>query len=310
MLGLMQHSQLLVSKFMDHAALNHRKTEVISLLPEGGQLRTNYGEIDFRSRKLSQALERLGIKFGDCVATMAWNSHRHLETWFGTFGMGAVTHTVNPRLFKEQLIYIINHAEDRVLFFDITFLELVEQLAPSLTTIEHYILMVGPDQMPVASPLDLLCFENLLAQEDGGLIWPDFDENTACSLCYTSGTTGNPKGVLYSHRSNYLHTMTTMAQDGIGIGARETLLQVVPMFHANAWGVPFAAVASGTKLILNGPHTDVETLHNLIIAEKVTQTGAVPTIWSNMRPSSSGCQYRPGNPLTRLLFIVHNGTLI
>lgn len=282
MLGQMQNWPLLVSKFLDHAAINHPTREIVSMLPEGGEFRYDYGGLSLRSKKCAQALARLGIELGDRVATLAWNTHRHMETWNGISGMGAVTHTVNPRLFPEQLIYILNHAEDRVLFLDITFVPLIEKIAGDLETIEHYVILVGKDHMPETSLENAVCYEEFIEAEDGNYQWPSFDENTACALCYTSGTTGNPKGVLYSHRSNFLHTLLALTGDTLGIGALSVILPVVPMFHANAWGIPYAASGAGAKLVLNGPHHDPEFLHNLIVREKVTVTAAVPTIWMGM----------------------------
>ncbi|WP_262691062.1 long-chain fatty acid--CoA ligase [Kordiimonas aestuarii] len=282
MLGQMQDWPLLVSKFIEHAAINHPKREIVSMLPEGGQFRYTYAEHEVRAKKCAQALQKLGVKFGDRVATLAWNSHRHMEIWFGASGMGAVTHTVNPRLFPEQLVYIMNHAEDKVLMLDITFVPLIEAIAGHLTSIEHYVIMVGKDKMPETSLKGALSYEELVEAEDGNYSWPEFDENTACGLCYTSGTTGNPKGVLYSHRSNFLHTLLALAGDTLGITSTSVILPVVPMFHANAWGIPFAAAGSGAKLVLNGPHHDPDTLHNLIVEEGITVTAAVPTVWLGM----------------------------
>jgi fatty-acyl-CoA synthase len=278
----MQDWPLLVSKFIDHAAVNHPRREIVGLLPEGGKFKYDYAEMSVRSKKCAQALERIGINMGDRVATLAWNSHRHAEIWFGASGMGAVTHTVNPRLFPEQLIYIMNHAEDRLLFVDITFVPIIEKIASELKTIEHYVIMVGREHMPETSLPNVLSYEEFIGAESGDYTWPSFDENTACSLCYTSGTTGNPKGVLYSHRSNFLHTLLALAGDTLGVGGQSTILPVVPMFHANAWGIPYAAAGSGAKIAFNGPHHDPETLHQLMMDEDVTVTAAVPTVWLGM----------------------------
>jgi fatty-acyl-CoA synthase len=278
----MQDWPLLVTKFLDHAAENHGSREVFSVLPEGGEFRYTYAEMAVRAKKAAQAFERMGIKHGDRVATLAWNTHRHVELWFAASGMGGVTHTVNPRLFPEQLIYIMNHAEDRVLCLDITFVPLIEKIAPHLKTIEKFIIMVGKDHMPETCLENTVSYEELLEAEDGNYEWPKLDENTACGLCYTSGTTGNPKGVLYSHRSNFLHTLLALAGDTLGVGALTAILPVVPMFHANAWGIPYAAAGAGAKLVLNGPVHDPETLHMLIEREGVTVTAAVPTVWMGM----------------------------
>lgn len=282
MLGQMQDWPMLVSKFLEHAEINHPRREIVGLLPEGGKFRYDYAACAKRARKCAQALERLGIKMGDRVATLAWNSHRHMEIWYGASGMGAVTHTVNPRLFPEQLSYIMNHAEDRVLMLDVTFVPLIEAIAEHLTTIEHYVIMVGRDHMPETKLPNVLCYEELLDAEDGDFIWPTFDENTACGLCYTSGTTGNPKGVLYSHRSNFLHTLLAISGDTLGIRSTSVILPVVPMFHANAWGIPFAAAATGAKIAFNGPHHEPEPLHTLCMDEEVTVSAAVPTVWAGM----------------------------
>ncbi len=282
MLGQMQDWPLLVSKLLEQGELNHPNREIFSMLPEGGEFRYTFKDLGLRAKKCAQGLERLGMKLGDRVATLAWNTHRHVELWFAASGMGGVTHTVNPRLFPEQLIYIMNHAEDRVLFLDITFIPLIEKLAPQLKTIEHYVIMVGRKDMPETSLPNVLCYEEFIEAEDGDYSWPQFDENTASGLCYTSGTTGNPKGVLYSNRSNFLHTLTTLQADTLGINSQTVILPVVPMFHANAWGIPYAAAAAGSKLVLNGPHHDPETLHKLLIREKVTLTAAVPTVWMQM----------------------------
>ncbi len=281
MLGLMQDWPLLISKMLEHAEINHPRRELMGLLPEGGEFRYTYADMALRARKCAEALQSLDVKFGDCVATLCWNSHRHMEAWFGISGMGGVTHTVNPRLFAEQIAYIINHAEDKVLMYDITFHPLVEKLAPQLKSVRHYICMVGKEHLPESS-LNVLSYEELISAEKGLYSWPEFDENTACGLCYTSGTTGNPKGVLYSHRSNFLHTLLVLGKDTLGIGSTTSILPVVPMFHANAWGIPFAACASGAKIAFNGPHHDPETLHKLIIDEDVNFTAAVPTVWLGM----------------------------
>lgn len=293
MLGQMQNWPLLMSKMLDHAENNFATREIVSMLPEGGQFRYTYKDMALRARKLAQALERLGVNKSERVATMMWNTHRHVEAWYAIGGMGAVCHTINPRLFAEQIVYIAGHAQDKVLIFDVTFAPLIEALAPQMPSVKYFICAVGREHMPATKLDNMLCFEDLLAAEDGTYVWPTMDENTACGLCYTSGTTGHPKGVLYSHRSNFLHTLLALGVDTLGISATGTLLPVVPMFHANAWGFPLAATLSGAKMVLNGPHHDPETLHNLIIDEEVTLTGAVPTIWQAMlnylQATGKGC---------------------
>ena len=282
MLGQMQDWPLLVSKFLTHAEINHPKREIFSMLPEGGEFSYDNERMAQRARQCAQALARHGINNGDRVGTLAWNSHRHVEIWFAASGMGAVTHTINPRLFPEQLVYIINHAEDRVLCLDITFVPLIEKIADQLTSVEKYIIMVGADHMPDTTLPNAVPYEEFIGAEDGNFQWPTLDENSACGLCYTSGTTGHPKGVLYSHRSNFLHTLVALAGDTLGITAKSVILPVVPMFHANAWGIPYAAAGSGAKLVLNGPHHEPDVLHELMMRHGITVTAAVPTVWLGM----------------------------
>ena len=277
--GTMQDWPLLVWRLIDHAAVNHPRREVVTLTVEGGVHRSNWLEIRDRARRVAQSLARLGIQPGDRVATLAWNTHRHVESWYGISGMGAVAHTINPRLFEEQIVYIANHAADRVLFFDLSFLALVERLAPQLPSIEHFVLMTDRAHMPSSSPLDLLCFEDMIAASDGDFAWAQLDENAPAGLCYTSGTTGNPKGVQYSHRSNVLHAMAASMHDVFSMSATSIVLPVAPMFHANAWAIPYVAATVGAKLVLNGPNFDAPTLHRLIIDEGVTLALAVPTVW-------------------------------
>jgi len=282
MLGSMQDWPLLVWKLIDHAAINHPTREIVTQTVEGPLHRSNWLEVHGRAKRIAQALTELGVGQGDRVATLAWNTHRHIECWYAISGMGAVAHTINPRLFQDQIVYIANHAEDRVLFFDLTFLKLVEEVAPRLMTVEHYVLMTDRAHMPADSSLKLLCYEDLLAGRDGDFAWARLDENAPAGLCYTSGTTGNPKGVLYSHRSNVLHTWGACQVDTLAMSSRTTVLPVVPMFHANAWGVPYAAAAVGAKIVMGGPNNDAETLHRLIVDEGVTLTAAVPTVWLGM----------------------------
>lgn len=282
MLGGMQDWPLLIGRFLDYAATNHPRVEVVTKAVEGGIHRYNYADMHLRSRKLAQALRRLGIKEADTVGTLGWNTYRHVETWFAAAGVGGIYHTINPRLFPDQIEYIINHAEDKSLLIDLTFVPLVEALKDKLQGIKSYIIMTDRDHMPQTTLPNVLCYEELLAAEDGDYSWLEVDENSACGLCYTSGTTGDPKGVLFSHRSNYLHTMVVIAKNSIEIGADDSFMPIVPMFHANAWGIPFAAAAAGAKFVLNGPCHDPEELQQYIIDEGVTGTAAVPTIWTAM----------------------------
>jgi fatty-acyl-CoA synthase len=277
--GLMQDRPLLISSLVEHAATFHPTTEIVSRLPEGHEHRTNWGELCLLSRQVAQAMQVLGVKPGDRVGTLAWNSFRHLALYFGVSGSGAVLHTVNPRLFPEQIDYIINHAEDQVLFFDVTFAALVVQLAPLLKSVKHFVVMTDRAHMPDIALPNLHCFDELMATQSTSYTWPEFDERSASSLCYTSGTTGNPKGVLYSHRSTLLHTLMELAPDTFGISSAETLLLIVPMFHANAWGAPYAAAMVGAKLVLPGPHLDGESIFKLMQQERVTFSQGVPTVW-------------------------------
>ena len=281
MLGTMQDWPLLVSKLIDHAAIYHGQREIVSLSCEGPKHRTNWATVRGRARQVAGALRRLGMQPSDRIATLAWNTWRHVESWYGISGMGGVAHTINPRLFEEQIIYIANHAEDRVLFFDLTFVKLVEKLAPSLSTIEHFVLLTDRAHMPESS-LNLLCYEDLLAAESVDAPWTDVPENAPAGLCYTSGTTGNPKGVQYSHRSNVLHAMAACATDVFAMGARTVVLPIAPMYHANAWSIPYTAAAAGAKLVMGGPNFDPPALHKLIVEEEVDLALAVPTIWLGM----------------------------
>jgi fatty-acyl-CoA synthase len=282
MLGGMQHWPLLVWKLIDHAAINHGGREIVSLPVEGGEHRSTWSELRGRALKMAQALQRLGIEQGDRVATLAWNTHRHIECWYGISGMGAVAHTVNPRLFEDQIVYIINHAGDRVLFFDLSFMDLVERIAPRLDSVEHFVVLTDAAHLPARSGIDLIAYEDLISASDGDFSWAELDEDAPAGLCYTSGTTGNPKGVLYSHRSNVLHTLGSLSADAIGLKSTSVVLPVVPMYHANAWGIPYSAAAAGAKLVLAGAHFDAETLHGLILSEGVNLTAAVPTVWLGM----------------------------
>ena len=279
MQGLMQNWPLRVSTIIDHAARFHGDREIVTRTIEGPIARTTYGQVHLRARKVAQALTRLGIREGDIVATMAWNTARHLEAWYGIMGMGAVCHTLNPRLFAEQLVYIINHAEDKVIFLDLTFVPILEGIADKLPNVKVYVVMTDRAHMPETKLPNALCFEEIVEAENGAFKWAEVDENAACGLCYTSGTTGNPKGVLYSHRSNVLHSMAANMGDALGMKCADTILPVVPMFHANAWGIAFAAPAVGAKIVMPGANMDGESIYELLDKEQVTATAAVPTVW-------------------------------
>ncbi|WP_420473615.1 3-(methylthio)propionyl-CoA ligase [Noviherbaspirillum sp. ST9] len=279
MLGLMQDRPLLISSLIEHAAAYHPEREIVARTVEGTIHRTNYAEVHCRAKRVANALGTLGIALSDRVGTLAWNTHRHLELYFGVSGSGAVLHTVNPRLFPEQIEYIINHAEDKVLFFDTTFAPLVEKLASKLKSVTHFIAMTDRAHMPVLDVPNLLCYEDLLAEQSEEYTWPEFDERSASSLCYTSGTTGNPKGVLYSHRSTVLHSLMECAPDTFGVCSSMCILLAVPMFHANAWGMPYATAMVGAKVVMPGPHLDGQSLYELMRDEGVTFSQAVPTVW-------------------------------
>ncbi len=279
MLGLMQDWPLLCHRIIDHAALNHGNRQVISRSIEGPIHTTNYREIRARALRVAQRLERDGIKLGDRVATLAWNTWRHLESWYGILGIGAVYHTINPRLFPEQIVWIINHAEDRVMMTDLTFVPLLEKIADKLPTIERYIIFTDRAHMPATTLRNAVAYEDWIAEVDGDFAWKTFDENTAAGMCYTSGTTGNPKGVVYSHRSNVLHTMLSLQPDAIGISSRDVIMPIVPMFHANSWGLAFSAPMAGAAMVMPGAKLDGASVYELLNDYKVTCTGAVPTVW-------------------------------
>jgi len=278
--GLMMDMPLLISSLIRHADRHHGDTEIVSKRVEGDLHRYTYREAHTRARRLAKALGRLGLKMHDRAGTLAWNGYRHFEIYYAVAGTGSVIHTINPRLFPEQIVYIANHAEDQVLFFDLTFLPLVEKLAPMLKTVKHYVLMTDRAHMPEKSAIPgLKCYEELLAAEDDGYVWPEFDERTAACLCYTSGTTGNPKGVLYHHRSTTLHAYGGALPDVLNLSSRDVVLPVVPMFHVNAWGLPYSCAAMGTKLVFPGQHLDGKSLHELFETERVTMSAGVPTVW-------------------------------
>jgi acyl-CoA synthetase (AMP-forming)/AMP-acid ligase II len=280
MLGLMQDRPLLISQLIDFAATYHGDTEIVSRSVEGPIHRYTYRDARKRAKQMAEALIALGIKPGDRIGTLAWNGYRHFELYYAISGMGAVCHTINPRLFPEQIAYIVNHAEDQVLFVDVNILPLVEKLAPVMKGVRHIVAMTDRTHLPANCTIpDLLVYEELIADKPGTYEWPELDERTASSLCYTSGTTGNPKGVLYHHRSTLLHAYASALPDGIGISARDSVLPVVPMFHVNAWGLPYSGCLAGAKLVFPGAALDGASLYELFEKEGVTVTAGVPTVW-------------------------------
>jgi len=302
----MQNWPLTVDKILDHAKAWHGDREVVSRSVEGPIVRTTYAEVHARAKRLSNALKGLGIQPGDRVATLAWNTARHIEAWYGIMGMGAVCHTLNPRLFAEQLCYIINHAEDKIIFTDLTFVELLGQNWRNAPCVKHIVVMTDREGMKGVNLPGALCYEDLIEQNSADCEWGGFDENTAAGLCYTSGTTGNPKGVLYSHRSNFLHTIITMTRDVMNLGATEVVLPVVPMFHANAWGLALSCPASGAKMVMPGQKLDGASVYELIESEGVTFSAAVPTVWqmllAHLRETKA--------PLTTLKRVVIGGSAV
>jgi len=275
----MMDMPLLVSSIIVHADRSHGDAEIVSRTVEGPIHRYTYAEAHKRSKRLAQALIRLGVKQGERVGTLAWNGFRHFELYYGVAGTGAVVHTVNPRLFPEQLVFIVNDAEDRYVFFDLTFTPLAEKLAAACKGVKGWVAMTDRANMPKVDLPNLLCYEELIARENGDYEWPQFDEWTAAGLCYTSGTTGNPKGVLYANRSTVLHAYAASLPDVMNCSARTVVLPVVPMFHVNAWGIPYLAPLNGAKLVFPGAGLDGKSLYELFEAEKVTNSAGVPTVW-------------------------------
>lgn len=284
MQGLMMEQALLVASLLVHAERHHGAQEIVSRRVEGDIHRYQYRDLAQRARRMANALAGLGVQPGERVATLAWNGYRHMEMYFAASGSGAVLHTLNPRLHVEQLAYIIDHAEDRVVFFDLTFLPLIESVASRVKSAKVFVAMTDRGNMPETHSLStkLLCYEDLIDANSDVFDWPLLDENSASSLCYTSGTTGNPKGVLYSHRSTVLHTYAAALPDSLNCSARDSILPVVPMFHVNAWGLPYIACMVGAKLVFPGPALDGESLYELIETEQVTLSAGVPTVWQGL----------------------------
>ncbi|HEX6114082.1 MAG TPA: long-chain-fatty-acid--CoA ligase [Geminicoccaceae bacterium] len=280
MRGLMMDRPLLVSSILDHAAARYGGVEMVSCTADAPAHRTTYATLCRRAKQLARALQdRLGVRQGERIATLAWNDHRHFELYYGIGGIGAVCHTINPRLFPEQIAYIVNHAEDRYLFTDPMFLPLLEQLAPDLTMLEGIIVLTDAGYMPASGRRDLVDYESLIAGLPAEFPWPEFDETTACGLCYTSGTTGSPKGALFHHRSTVLHALAIIMPDVMGLTARDTVLPAVPMFHVNAWGLPYACPLVGARMVMPGPRLDGASIHEQFERERVTFAAGVPTVW-------------------------------
>ena len=279
MQGLMMDRPLLISTLLQHAESTYPKTEIVSRRCEGDIHRYTMKDAAARARKVANLLKKLDIQDGQRVATLAWNNYRHFELYYGISGYGAVLHTINPRLFAEQLVYIINHAEDRFIFVDLTFVPLLEAILPHIGNVEGFIILCDEDKMPETKLPNAQCYETLLAAESDEFEWPEFDETKGASMCYTSGTTGNPKGVLYSHRSTCLHAFASVGDDVMGLSSGSCFLPVVPMFHVNAWGTPYSACITGAKQVFPGPGMDGASLWELIEAEEPDLLLGVPTVW-------------------------------
>lgn len=280
MQGLMMGTPLLISTLIEHAARHSGDTAIVSRRVEGDIHRTDWTQVHRRAKRLANALIALGVRPGDRVATVAWNGYRHLEIYYAVSGIGAVLHTINPRLHPDQIAWIVNHAEDRHVFFDTTFTAIVDAVAERCPTVGRWVAMTDASRVPTAaSGVALDCYETVLAGSSEDYVWPSFDENTASSLCYTSGTTGNPKGVLYSHRSSVLHAFGAAMPDAMGVSAGDSVLPVVPMFHVNAWGLPYTCALVGCKVVFPGPSLDGKSLYELFESEQVTFSAGVPTVW-------------------------------
>lgn len=283
MLGQMMTLPLTIPSLLEHAQRYHGDTEIVSYLPGGAVHRYTYADAHQRARQAANALTRLGVKPGDRVGTLAWNGYRHFELYYAISGMGAVTHTINPRLFPEQVAWIIRHAEDEVICFDESFAPLVAEIAAQCPSVKHWVALSDAAQMPTAGETRMLCYETLLAGEPATFEWPTIDEHAAAALCYTSGTTGNPKGVLYSHRATLLHALSSALPDSLSLSAREVVAPIVPMFHVNAWGLPYSAALVGAKLVLPGAGLDGESVFRLFEQEGVTFSAGVPTVWLSLQ---------------------------
>jgi len=280
LMGQMMSQPLLISGILEFAAKNYPHSEIVSRRVEGDLHRYTYRDCEQRARKMANALTKLGVTMGERVATLAWNGYRHMELYYAVSGSGAVLHTINPRLHPEQIAYIVNHAEDQYLFFDLTFLPLIDAVAAHCKTVKAFVLMTDRTHMPQETKIaNLLCYEDLMAASGDDYAWPLFDENAAASLCYTSGTTGNPKGALYSHRSTVLHAYGSAMPNALNVSARDTVLPVVPMFHVNAWGLPYSVLLSGAKMVYPGAALDGKSLYDLFESEGVTFSAGVPTVW-------------------------------
>jgi fatty-acyl-CoA synthase len=283
MLGLMQSQQLLISSLIEFANRHHSEGVIVSRRVEGDIHRCTYRDVAQRSRKVAHALDQMELGFGARVATLAWNGYRHLELYFGVSGSGRVLHTLNPRLHPDQIVWIAHHAQDQVLCFDMTFLPIVKAVHSRCPSIKHFIALCDADKLPADTGIPgLQSYEAWIAPHASTYDWPEFDENSASSMCYTSGTTGNPKAALYSHRSTILHAWAGALPDALNMSARDSVLPVVPMFHVNAWGLPYAAAMTGAKLVFPGPAMDGKSIFELIESEKVTFAAGVPTVWQMM----------------------------
>ena len=283
MLGLMQNHPLMISTLIDFAERHHGDSEIVSRRVEGDIHRCNYAQVAGRARQVANALDQLKLEFSDRVATLAWNGYRHLELYFGVSGSGRVLHTLNPRLHPDQIAWIANHAEDQVLCFDMSFLPIIQAIHAKMTTVKHFVALCDADKLPADSGIPgLRSYESWIGDQPATYAWPEFDENAASSMCYTSGTTGNPKAVLYSHRSTMLHAFAGALPDALNMSARDSVLPVVPMFHVNAWGLPYSAAMTGCKMVFPGPAMDGKSIFELIENEKVTFAAGVPTVWQMM----------------------------